>query len=183
MSNANPKTPLIDKYSIFDLMPASLAGKEKDNYLLALNDEIWNRFFEQRLPFLLTTEQLDELREKLDAEADLADIMDWLGTLVPNTTALLAEYAREVKAEEIVKNLSLQLAEADKILAKKISPENTKAQQERQQKLLAAVGYAEQNQWDDVYRVLHDGVERSPGSEGYHEAYTLDKNKDEVEDE
>ncbi len=160
-------TKSIDDYSVFDLIGVELTPEEQESYILELNDEVWTRFIEQRLPFLLTETQLDELRDQLTETIPFDQILTWLQQLAPNTPELVAEYTRDVKTEAIEKSLLAQLAQCEKILANEISEEHRLQQQERHERLQAAIGYAQQQLWDDVDRVLNSSEPFVIGSEGY----------------
>jgi hypothetical protein len=148
-------TDALDQYSIFDFFVVTPSQAERDALLLMINDEVWSRFIEQRLPFLLTKAQLQEFSQIMKQQQKLEVALQWLQEIVPNVAGIVADYSRDVKAEQIESQLVAQLKHLEQQLA--TSPDATKQQALEQlcTKVKTALRHIDNQSWDMVYQSLH----------------------------
>jgi len=152
--NQNDQLLAIDNYDIIDLM--GLGGMDqgqKQRLLLDINDMVWSSFITERLNFIFTSDQIGEIKEKMDSGAELTELLEYMNSVSSNFNDLLVEYTRIFKIGYIRKHHQMVIEDFDREM-KDLNGEERDRLSLMREKNVRALGCVDDCLWDEVIKIF-----------------------------
>jgi len=147
----------IDKYNIFDLMGLShLSVEQQKSMLIDINEIVWSRFSNEKLPQILTRDQLTRIQSMLDADGSLNEIIEQITNYSPNFPELMIEFSRDFKIQFIKDHFQAKLNDCENQLEINTSATNYKKLLDQREKYIRSIELANGQYWDLLVE-LHSG--------------------------
>lgn len=145
----------IDTYSIFDLMGLiNLSQERKEMMLLDMNTTIWNNFLAERLCYLLTAEQLEDVKNRLDNGTNIEEIINHIIQFVPNFSELLAEYTRLSKINLVKKHFLSIINDCERIYKSLTDEDNKIKIRQQRERYVTALELSNQGEWEKIINLF-----------------------------
>ncbi len=146
----------IDNYDIIDLMGLSELNEDQRVIMLTeMNTLIWDSFLSERLRYLLTSEQIEQVKHRIEEGSGVEDVLKAILEYAPNFNNLLAEFTRTAKIEMITKHHADEIKENDRLM-ELTKEETSKTHLHKQrEKHIKALEFIRREEWDKVLETFH----------------------------
>lgn len=151
----NDKLLEIDNYNIFDLLGLSSLSKEhKQKMLFEINEMIWNDFLINRLGVILTQDQYLSVKDLIEKNTPVKEILQYIAQKVPNFNQLLAEFTRRAKVEFIKAHFVTTISDLQK--SREVSKDERIKEKlfEKLDKYHQALDLVDENQWEQITKLF-----------------------------
>lgn len=144
-----------DIYTITDLLGFPITSQERTNLMQGYTSLILERFFTQKLPEILTGDQLERTKYIVKTAASPEELWDKLTKEIPALSSELEDFSRMQKKQILGESYEAKLKECDSFLSSHLSPQTKQALSKTYDTYARALELLGQDDWENLYSHWH----------------------------